>query len=965
MVRARAARALKVAKVRGGSREAGVVRSWVGPSPYSRLLLLIVTALTAPPAAAQVDPSGPWRTWHSEHFRIHARAELEDAARRAAREAERAYALLAGELEPPRGPIDLVVADNMDFSNGFATPFPSNRLTVFATPPAGTTSLDDYTDWLRLVITHELAHLFHLDPAHGVWGVMQLVFGRAPFAFPNTYQPSWVKEGLATYYESRFTGAGRVRSGFHRQLLASVASGGNWPAPGDLSFAGPEWPAGFGPYAWGAEFFALQAAGQGDSVVPGFARRTSRRLWPIAVSGPLEAAGGRPLDEAWERLRAGARPDASPRRRILVRGLRVEPGPRLSPDGSRVAYVVSRGRTPEYVEIRSVVGDTVLETQRVNGAPALAWVGDSLLLAQLDFTSPVTVRSDLYVWNGGRLTRLTRGARLGSPFALPSNGVGAVDVGAWSSRLVTVEGDSAVPLRAPEADVWSRVTMSPDGQRMAGARHRRGQWDLVVWPTHRPDHVQRLTDDAAVDEDPAWGPDGDLYFVSDRSGLPQVYRANVHTGHVRPVTSDPTGAREPVPLRGGDLLYVTLLGDGFAIVRGAPQVEDVADVLRARPPVTPAPDVALREGGYSPWPALRPWFWIPFGHDEGASGFFVGALTGGLDPIGRTGYAAAVTGNVHGATFRPELHFGLTHSRWRHWTLDLTARQSVSGVLGRLTTGGLIDLSELERTTELGLAYTWRRWRTAFGLRLGGELEDVRYVDARTGANVVSIPAVAGGVLSARLAHLQRPALAISPENGAALSGTWRHRWALDGSGTGDEVAGTVTTFLALPLPGFAHWVLALRAAGGVSEGPAAGTFGLGGVSGDVFEIIPGIALGSGRRSFPLRGYPRASGFTRVGAGAAELRIPLFLLSKGVWHLPVMLDRVSLSLFAEAGGGWIEGTPANLAQFRDVGGELVVDLGVAYDVPLRVRLGVAVPLAGGLGAARGDPRYYVTFGPSF
>jgi len=183
-----------------------------------------LTLLAVSPLAAQTDPSGSWRTWHTTHFRVHAQARNASLAQKAAVEAERAYALLARELTPPRGTIDLALHDNVDFSNGFTTVFPSSRIAIFLTPPAGDPILGPYDDWLRMVITHELTHVFHLDRTRGLWRVVQRVLGRAPGSFPNSYQPSWVSEGLATYYETRLTTSGRLRAGLHDQLLASAAA---------------------------------------------------------------------------------------------------------------------------------------------------------------------------------------------------------------------------------------------------------------------------------------------------------------------------------------------------------------------------------------------------------------------------------------------------------------------------------------------------------------------------------------------------------------------------------------------------------------------------------------------------------------------------------------------------------------------------------------------------------------------
>src|SRR2546430_16444660 len=95
------------------------------PRSAFRVLFLL---LLASRAEAQVDPSGTWRTLHTPHFRIHFRPAYRDAALLEAREAERSYGLLATELHPPRGVVDITLADAIDAANGFTTVFPTNRI---------------------------------------------------------------------------------------------------------------------------------------------------------------------------------------------------------------------------------------------------------------------------------------------------------------------------------------------------------------------------------------------------------------------------------------------------------------------------------------------------------------------------------------------------------------------------------------------------------------------------------------------------------------------------------------------------------------------------------------------------------------------------------------------------------------------------------------------------------------------
>ena len=82
--------------------------------------MLGLLLLTAPSAGAQLVPNDRWLTFETSHFRIHFTAPLEEQARRAAANAELAYAQMSRELVPPRGMIELVVADNLDAPSSLA-----------------------------------------------------------------------------------------------------------------------------------------------------------------------------------------------------------------------------------------------------------------------------------------------------------------------------------------------------------------------------------------------------------------------------------------------------------------------------------------------------------------------------------------------------------------------------------------------------------------------------------------------------------------------------------------------------------------------------------------------------------------------------------------------------------------------------------------------------------------------------
>src|SRR5918996_5110544 len=387
-------------------------------TPRCTILLCLLLSTTFPPAlAAQfVDPSADWRTLHTSHFRVHFRSAYRTVALEAAREAERAYALLSAELRAPRGKVDIALSDDADVSNGLAAVFPTNRLTLLLTPPATDPALQHYDSWLRLVIVHELTHLFHLDRAGGLWGALQRVFGRAPGLFPNVYQPRWVTEGIATYYESKLTAAGRVHGSLHAQMLGAEAAAGRARSPWTAhSFT--RWPDGLTPYIYGSTFLDRVARSAGDSAVGRFVATTSKQLIPYRVGRPLRLAGAAEhLGTEWGRTFLPVAVAREPTEEVLVDRLWGDPSPRVSRDGRRLAYLENDGKSDGQLVIADAATLAPLRRHLLTGGVSFDWAGDTLLVAQLEFISRWQLRSDLYHWRpDGSWRRVTRGARIVQP----------------------------------------------------------------------------------------------------------------------------------------------------------------------------------------------------------------------------------------------------------------------------------------------------------------------------------------------------------------------------------------------------------------------------------------------------------------------------------------------------------------------------------------------------------------------
>jgi hypothetical protein len=919
--------------------------------------MLLWLALLTTPAAAQVDPSGSWRTLHTQHFRVHFRPALRSKAILSANEAERAYALLSTELHPPRGVIDLTVSDDVDSPNGFTTIYPSNRITILLVPPVTDPALQTYDSWERLVIVHELTHVFHLDRSRGLWGALQSVLGRAPGLFPNQYQPSWVTEGLATYYESRFTTGGRAAGSFHREAVAADAAFGHARSPWDaLLFS--RWPDGLAPYAYGSRFWDYLARAHGDSVVPRFIEKTAGQFIPFRVGRSLRHAGlPNALTDDWLRaITAAASNPAGTQSQLIAGKLRTEPVPRVSRDGTQLAYVYDDWRGARRLRVVDPRSGKVLRSHRVNGQVSYDWQGDTLIVAQLDYSGRWTVRSDLWRWNpppDGAWTRLTTDARLLEPRA---------GGGVLSALRLSGGGDPPTIPVAPSDATWGPTVPSPDGQWIVAARNHRGRWELVRWRAGAPGSAAVLAQAAAGSAiaDPIWTSDGaSVLFVTDAGDFPQVHRWSETTG-VSQLTDEPRGARSPAQLPDGRIAFTTLGDDGWELRAVTPsRVASTATSPAPASPVDPAPAVPSRETGYASWGSLRPHFWIPLGINADRAGHYVGAATAGTDAVGR--YVYFVEGLFSPSPARAQGSFFLLSQALGDPTIDVSASNDWS-LVGVDSTGHVVSTEH--REAALGATVLAHRWRSFVSLRLAAEYEGRRFVsipdtnlaDICTGCNGRDR---VGGSATLAFGSVVAAPLTVSLQDGATAALLYRRK---EEQGTArwlNEIRARGNVYLRLgPRIGFGYPVLALRGAIGAYDGPIGDQLSVGGVSSGTLLFGFGQEIGT-LRTFPVRGYGGGTLHGRRAATmTAEYRLPLALLGRSLGHLPLGADKFAVSVFGDVGDAWNAGEPAQLHRLRSFGAELVGDFTVSYDLPLRARVGVAQP-------ATGHPRIYAAFAADF
>jgi Tol biopolymer transport system component len=988
---------------------------------------LLLSAPLLRTAQGQIPPDETWRTLETVHLRVTYPDGLLDLAQRAGERGEVAWEQLSTRfVEAPEGKVDILITDHADISNGFAQAWPSNRIVVFAPPPMNGSGLGYMDEWLELVIIHELAHVFHQDLAKGIGGGLRRVLGRAPIRwpfYPGLATPGWTVEGIATYFESALTGAGRVKGTFHEMVLRTAVMDGAMESIDQTSGDSEVWPGGQRDYVFGSLFLEHLAGRYGEEAVADFVETVAGQWIPFRMNSAARAAFGTSFSESWEAweselaVRYETLADSLASWAPLTVGERLTNegyyalNPAPSPSGNEVLFARQDGRSDTQLRLLDPETGRSRKLARTNRLATSSWTPEGHgVFAQTEYVDSYRIRGDLYrIAPGGEEKALTRGMRLDDPSVSPSGGqVVAVQEGAGTNRLVLVdlpEGGIS-PLHDFDPMVhWAHPAWSPNGRWIAAARWRPGAYYDLVLLDREGALVQEITGDRAVDTAPTWSPDGRwLLWVSDRSGIP-----NLHAVEVQPESGQPGSRLQVTNLLGGAgfpavdrqgkwIYYSSYHADGWHLARIPFDPTSWFPPLPLDPAFVGGGDVARYERRiaasqqeYAPLPTLAPTYWSPairWGDEVGTvqvlePGF--GVSTSGRDLVGRHQYTVRATYSAGAGGFEGGAAY--SYAGLGNPTLDFSLLQSLDGE-GPLPapddSGDLLYVVERERSTGLGATFLRRRSRTIATASLFGshvwenrtlleanlkESDRFRLLrpDTRLGEARITL-----GFATAR-----RFPRSISAEDGVGihLRGRARRNLALADSLRGlpgedrgfRDVAGQVALYKGIGPGGFGNHVIALRVSGGVAKGPGADQyhFEVGGSSGeggafDYFELGQSLL-------FPVRGYPTARRFGRSAwSASAEYRFPILQVNRGWGLFPLHLDWLGGALFADAGNAW--GPELGLTGYDNphrrplasVGGEVSARIFPFWYGTLDLRFGVGVPLV-----ESGGPQAYLRIGPSF
>ncbi len=951
-------------------------------------VLPALLALALGSIAQAYDPATSWKTLFAPGLRIHYPSGRYELAAAVAVRAQQALAQLSDRLGwVPAGTINIVLDDETDSANGFAEVAPYKLIGLNAAAPDEVSELAAYDNWIYGLVAHELAHVVHIDTVRGLPAFLNGVFGR--WFFPNGAQPSWVTEGLATYFESALTSAGRVGSSYFDMMLRMHLLAGEPMGLDDLGGNPIRWPQSTVPYLYGSYFLDYIARRFGEDALRVMSHDYGSRLIPFAVNASIERATGMSypalysdfLSELRRRFVAQAqRIEAAGRRegkKLTAWGQQVGPV-RAASDGT--VYFVHDAKS-EHAAIFAYTPDGKRDkVTEVYGGAELALVAGShrAVVAQAELYGFYRLYGDLFLvdLDSGASERLTFGLRAHSP-----------DVSPDGERLVFVQrrGGQSILRLSPLASPAAGTTLvdlgpltqvfaprfSPDGRQVVFSAFAEGMRDLYVVDVEGGE-PRRLTFDAALDGSPCFTPDGAwIVFHSDRDGIYDLYALPTATGGpVRRVSRVLGGAFRPEVTPAGDgLLYVSYGSEGFDLARlpwTSPQDLPLAEPARTPRAVPPRPHVVRvgRVDTYSPLATLAPRGWVPTVAVDGF-GWHLGAAAAGADAVGLHRWAAAafvapeqrfVGFDVAYANrqFHPGLQLDLRRTLAfaampyvRNRVAEYVDEEVWQGSVG--TSWPLYARREVSLALSTAYELSWHRLRKPLALD-----------PLDTAPQIPAEGRFAAVVLGLRFANTRRYIDSISTAEGVRAGISLRREDALLGSQyASTQVVADLACYVENPW--VKRQVLATSLFAGLGtrnyrHRPLFVVSALGWR--DPLLDLLSLRLGSG---WALRGFGNIAliGDAIVG-GSVEYRFPIADLQSGTLTLPYYLRTLHGAVFVD--GVAVAAAPVGLPQRQhySAGGELRLSGSVAYFLPLTLRLGYGH----GLGSDNVQ-RFFLVMGSSF
>jgi len=910
------------------------------------IFLALLPCLLHPTNSHAIDPRLDWFSLATPHFIIHFPEENEALAELIAERAESAHK----ELSPwfnwqPKEKTHIVLNTSESRANGSAFAIPYNRIELNMVIPEAGGNLSDFADWWTLLITHEYAHILHLDKKVGVPLFLRQTLGRVPAFYPNLFQPRWIIEGLATYIETdneNQTGRGQS-SAFNMMINEELGQG--LKSLRQINIHESNWPYS-SAYLYGSYFFEFLEQEYGEEKTKAFIAEYSNNIIPFALNTTSSTVFDKSLYSLWKDYEHYLKTNiaipalAGDKQQALTEKGYLQ-GPLQSDNDRALLFIQNNGERHTALWKINQQGDKEKITELQSGASFDFHKRGGFIISQAEVCEEYNVYYDLFILTKNDTTpqQITHCAQYHYASWHPSgNKIAAIKINPLYSQIDLLKKDGSfikTLWKSNKNERLSALDWNQDGSKIITSLHKTNTgWNLYELDTNKGS-MRSLTNDWAEKSAPRYQKNGHIIYSADYDGVSNIYKINSTSGKVLKLSQGNKGKFHPLLTEKNETSHLSYMQYGPTGLNIYQQKEIIANAYTVKPDlritenkkatekVTPYSPANTAQG-YSPWPSLIAPSWIP-NFFVSSDQSFIGAILMGADALQNHKYEISLAYEAQYEQLYSNINYQYNDRLFINYEHDkryFFSQERLDFILNtdQIEAYYLVPSSTLEAQWNilLGGEFIYNSWDqfSPFFIKPDSSRSQLLGVAVLYNSSHRYLRGISD--TEGRQVYVAAENIRLFDNNirGDSLTFDWREYIPLSDAHT-----------------------LALRGVHARSSSPSVRYF-LGDDFSDPFNNIGNIF---NRQDYPLRGYDQSleklSG-NRLFLGSAEWRFPITNIERTLMSPPVGIQKVHGKLFIESGAAWTAGI--NEREFYSSRGvELIAEARLFYYYPVNLRLGYA------------------------
>jgi hypothetical protein len=523
----------------------------------------------------------------------------------------------------PQEKTTIVLTDMSDYNNAGAAASPRNSVSIFIAPASRTLETMPSSERIFMLMNHELVHVANMDMATEQDLKWRRFFGGKPrqtsqhpetmlynyLTVPRLTVPRWYLEGAGVFMETWMSGGiGRAQGAFDEMVFRAMVRDDAYfySNLGIVSEGiGVDFQTGINAYLYGTRFFSyLSLVYSPDDVVEWLKRNEGSERY---YSKQFEKVFGKSVESAWDdwiawekdfqkaNLEKVNEEAITPKRALTKGALGSISRSFISPDGTEMIGAFRYPGAVAHIGKLSLRDGEVERVTDIKGpmqyrvtSPAYDAESNTLFYTADNYNYRDLMRVDL---DSHKKKMLIKDARIGDIV------FNRADKSLWGLRHLN--GYVSLVRIPPPYEEWSQLyswpygqvpfemDISPDGSMLSLSL---GEIDasqyLRVFNTSdllegRVEPIAEYHFATSVPEGFVFTPDGRyLYGSSFITGVSNIFRFEIETGHIEAVSNAETGFFRPIPRADGSLVVFEFTGQGFVPVTIDPvPLEDLSAII--------------------------------------------------------------------------------------------------------------------------------------------------------------------------------------------------------------------------------------------------------------------------------------------------------------------------------------------------------------------------------------------------